>query len=260
VAAVQTTVPGPNVIGATGGSGTRVVARLVREGGTFIGRNLNAYEDALDLAAYYDRWINRYVAASERGEADELTEEMSAELGDVLAVHCAELPSSAHSWGWKEPRSIYLLRFLNAELPGIRFLHVVRDGRDMAFSDNQKQLLKHGDAVLGGDLLSRILPTRRAARSIDLWSRVNSAAADFGEGELGDRYLRIRFEDLCLEPVDTTARIYRFFGLEGDPEAVALREVRDPGTLGRWKDRNGRTIDELQRTAGPALERFGYAV
>ena len=231
------------MIGATGGSGTRVVARLVREGGTFIGSNLNAYEDALDLAAYYDRWINRYVAANERGEADALGDEMSAELRDVLAVHCAELPSSAHSWGWKEPRSIYLLRFLNAELPGIRFLHVVRDGRDMAFSDNQKQLLKHGDAVLGGDLLSRILPTRRAARSIDLWSRVNSAAADFGERELGNRYLRIRFEDLCLEPVGTTKRI----SASSASRATRRRSrsaVRDPGAR-TLEDRNGRTIDEL---------------
>jgi hypothetical protein len=251
-------VPGPNVIGATGGSGTRVVARIVGEGGTFIGTNLNAYEDALDLAAYYDRWINRYLAARERGEEGVLEGEMTADIRGVLAAHCAELPADARAWGWKEPRSVYLLPFLNALLPTIRFLHVVRDGRDMAFSDNQKQLLKHGDAVLGGDLLARVLPRRRAARSIDLWGRVNSAAADLGERELGERYLRIRFEDLCLQPVDTATRIYDFFGLEGDAEAIARREVRDPGTLGRWKSRNDRTIAELERTAGPALERFGY--
>jgi Sulfotransferase family len=251
-------VPGPNVIGATGGSGTRVVARIVRGGGTYIGTNLNAYEDALDLAAYYDRWINRYVAARERGEEGALADEMTAELRGVLATHCAELPANARAWGWKEPRSVYLLPFLNDVLPSIRFLHVVRDGRDMAFSDNQKQLLKHGDAVLGGDLLARVVPKRRAARSIELWSRVNSAAADFGERELGDRYLRIRFEDLCLQPAETAAQIYRFFELEGDPESVA-REVRDPGTLGRWKTRNPRTIDELERAGGAALARFGYA-
>jgi Sulfotransferase family len=251
-------VPGPHVIGATGGSGTRVVARIVREGGTFIGTNLNAYEDALDLAAYYDHWINRYVSARGRGDAEAFGDEMTAGLRDVLVAHCAELPAAARAWGWKEPRSVYLLPFLDSVLPTIRFLHVVRDGRDMAFSDNQKQLLKHGDAVLGGDLLARVLPTRRAARSIDLWSRVNSAAADYGESALGDRYLRVRFEDLCLEPVETAARIYAFFGLEGDPEPIARREVRDPGTLGRWKSKPGRTVAELELAGGPALARFGY--
>ena len=45
-------VPGPNTIGATGGSGTRVVARIVREGGMFTGTDLNAYEDALPFGEY----------------------------------------------------------------------------------------------------------------------------------------------------------------------------------------------------------------
>jgi hypothetical protein len=251
------TLPGPHVVGATGGSGTRVVARIVRAGGTYIGTNLNAYEDALDLAAYYDRWINRYVTARAGGGDGELHDEMAAELRDVLAAHCADLPEGAASWGWKEPRSIYLLPFLNDVLPTIRFLHIVRDGRDMAFSDNQKQLLKHGDAVLGPDFLSRLLPTRRAARSIDLWGRVNSAAADFGENVLGDRYLRLRFEDLCLQPAESAAKIFAFFGLEGDPEEAASG-VRDPGTLGRWQSKSRRTLAELERAARPALTRLGY--
>ena len=254
----QPSIPGPHVIGATGGSGTRVVARIVRNGGTFIGTNLNPYEDALDLAAYYDRWINRYLAARKAGEEAALHDEMEAELRDVLATHLAELPADARAWGWKEPRSVYLLPFLNTVLPTIRFLHVVRDGRDMAFSDNQKQLLKHGDAVLGPDLLSRVAPTRRAARSIELWGKVNTTAADFGEKVLGERYRRIRFEDLCREPEASAARIYEFFELEGDA-AEAAREVRDPGTIGRWQSKSRRAIEALDRRGRDALVRFDYA-
>ena len=43
----QTGVPGPYVIGATGGSGTRVTARIVRAAGVYIGTELNPYEDAV---------------------------------------------------------------------------------------------------------------------------------------------------------------------------------------------------------------------
>jgi hypothetical protein len=50
----------PSIMGATGGSGTRVVARIARRTGLFIGANLNPAEDALEIAAYYDRWINPY--------------------------------------------------------------------------------------------------------------------------------------------------------------------------------------------------------
>ena len=70
---------------------------------------------------------------------------MLADLGETLADHCAAVAGTA-AWGWKEPRSIYLLPFFHRHLPGLRFLHVVRDGRDMAFSENQNQLRKHGEA------------------------------------------------------------------------------------------------------------------
>ena len=126
-------------------------------------------------------------------------------------------------WGWKEPRSVYLLPFLAAELPGLRFLHVVRDGRDMAFSENQVQLRKHGDAVLGAS------DEPEALRSIALWREVNLRAADFGERELGDRYLRIRFEDLCARAGGhACAEVLRFFGLDGDAERIAAEEVQAP--------------------------------
>ena len=118
---------------------------------------------------------------------------------------------------------------LDDELPGLRFLHVVRDGRDMAFSDNQVQLRKHGDAVLG--------PARgepEPERSIALWREINLRAAEHGE-RLGERYLRVRFEDLAAEPVATARRILAFLGLDGDAERIAAEEVGAPDTIGRWR-------------------------
>jgi hypothetical protein len=245
-------VPGPNVVGATGGSGTRVVARILRAAGLFTGEKLNPYEDAVELGFYSDRWIDRYVSVA--GEPDEaMRAEMEDDLRLVLGDHLSPLPSDARAWGWKEPRSIYLLRFWNETIPSVRFLHFIRDGRDMAFSKNQQQLKKHGDAVLGDELRRARTPTR----SIGLWNRVNLAAADLGDAELGPRYLRVRFEDLCAEPATTVARIYGFFGLEGDAEAAGA-EVRPPDTLGRWERRRKRVIAELNETAEPALRRFGY--
>jgi hypothetical protein len=231
---------GPVVIGATGGSGTRVVARIARRGGMFLGSDLNRSEDALDFAAFSDRWIDRL----ERGERPA---EPVAELRALVARQHAE--AAGRPWGWKEPRSIYLLSVLDDELPALRFLHVVRDGRDMAFSDNQVQLRKHGDAVLGP---SQGEP--EVERSIALWREVNLRAADHG-GRLGERYLRIRFEDLAAEPAATTGRILAFLGLDGDAERIAAEEVGAPGTIGRWR---GREVGALEAVAGDALARFGY--
>ena len=244
--------PGPNVIGATGGSGTRVVARILRTSGVYTGEKLNPYEDAVELGLYSDRWIDRYVAAGGDVSAEQRAE-MEADLRSVLADHFATAPPDATAWGWKEPRSIYLLRFWNEAMPDLRFLHFLRDGRDMAFSENQNQLNWHGRAVLGDEFRKAKTPVR----SIALWNRVNLAAADYGERVLGSRYLRVRFEDLCAEPGRAVDSIFAFFGLDGDVEAAAA-EVRPPSSLGRWQGRRSKIVDQLTQTAGPALERFGY--
>jgi GT2 family glycosyltransferase len=229
----------PGVIGATGGSGTRVLAAIVLRGGMFVGSDLNRSLDALDFAAFFDRWVGR-----------ELTPEAAAELRALVTRQHTE--ADGRPWGWKEPRSVYLLPFLAAELPGFRFLHVVRDGRDMALSGNQVQLHKHGDAVLGPS------DEPEALRSIVLWREVNLRAADFGERELGQRYLRLRFEDLCAEPSARVAEVLRFFGLDGDAERIAADEVQAPPTLGRWREADPELRGALTERAADALERFGY--
>lgn len=247
---------GPNVIGATGGSGTRVLARIARRGGMFTGTRLNESEDAIDFGDYSDRWVNAFVPYRGSGAPPALLSRMTRDLESVLESHCAPLGESVRPWGWKEPRSIYLLPFLHEQFPSMRFLHVVRDGRDMAFSANQNQLRKHGPAMLKWSERLR----GRPFRSITLWSRVNLWAAEYGESRMSGRYLRVRFEDLCDEPAPQIERIFGFFGLSGDARRVAELEVSPPRTLGRWREARPRSLTALTRTAHPALEKFGYLI
>jgi len=238
------------VIGATGGSGTRVVARILREAGLFTGAELNESEDAWKLGEYSDHWINVFLSHRDGSLPADVERAMLDDLGVLLREHCAPL-EPGRPWGWKEPRSIYLLPFFHRQLPALRFLHVVRDGRDMALSTNQNQLRKHGDAAP----IPSDLPT--PARSIALWSWVNLSAARYGEERLGDRYLRIRFEDLCARPVEIADDIRSFFGLAGDP-AGALDLVAAPSSLGRWRDEPSATIAGLEEIGGRALSALGY--
>lgn len=220
----------------------------------FIGTNLNDYQDALDLAGYSDRWISSFVEGGGlEGLTDTVRTEMVADLAGVLEAHRLPAPVDVSVWGWKEPRSIYLLALFNSVMPGFRFLHFMRDGRDMAFSDNQQQLKKHGDSVLS----SQTARWKKPVRSIALWSQVNTRAADYGEQQMPGRYLRVRFEDLCSDPTATIGGIYDFLGLQGDAEQAAA-EVRPPDTLGRWRHARKSTLADLHEVAAPALERFGY--
>jgi hypothetical protein len=254
---VAVTNPAPLVIGATGGSGTRVVARLARHAGYDLGRNLNSAEDALEFYSFHDKWINRFVRADHRGRGLPKSNamQMETEFQSALARHAPASSRTGKLWGWKAPRSIYLLPFLRTQLPTLKFIHLVRDGRDMALSQNQNQLRKHGAAVLGwSERLFFSLPER----AITLWDRVNFGAAEFGESQLDKNYLRVRFEDLCEKPVETTAQILNLLGSAIDPAPIARAEISPPSTLQRWKTYPSELVAKLEKHGANALRKFDY--
>jgi hypothetical protein len=222
---------------------------VVSSAGLFIGANRKISEDAVAFSDYSHAWINTFLRHRGGAIPPDLERAMLLDLAATLFVHLADL-AKPQPWGWKEPRSIFLLPFFHQHIPSLRFLHVVRDGRDMAFSRNQNQLSLHG--------LASGVSGSSAVDSITLWSRANMAAADYGEERLGSRYLRIRFEDLCARPVETASRVLAFFELEADPQ-LASSEVSMQASIGRWRREDRRVISGLQEAAGAALARFGYS-
>jgi Sulfotransferase family len=244
----------PLIVGATGGSGTRVIARIVQRCGYEIGTHLNHPLDALEFLPFHERWIDRWLARPGRVPA-----QMREDLTQVIARHLATADGTVFEpggrWGWKAPRSIYLLAFFHECWPEMKFVHVLRDGRDMSLSKNQNQLRKHGRRLLSW---SERWLAPQPVRSIRLWDRVNRRAADFGDQTLGKNYLPLRFEDLCEHPVDTLARLLEFIGGPGDPATLAREEVRPPATLGRWRREPPSLIARLEAAGGDGLRRFGY--
>jgi Sulfotransferase family len=227
------------------------VARILRRAGMFIGTRLNESDDAVDLGEYSDVWINAFLAVRGPGLPHSLAGVMRAQLEAVLRGHRREA-SPEQRWGWKEPRSILLLPFLHEILPSLKFLHVIRDGRDMMLSSNQNQLRKHGGAYLG-----RPVDLSSPLDSVELWARLNLEAARYGAEHLGDRYFRVRFEDICSNPALVAAEMFEFIGLEGDPEDAAA-EVDPPESIGRWREQDPALLSRVEQVAGEALREFGY--
>lgn len=234
----------PVVIGGTGGSGTRLVARLLREMGVALGDHVNESEDALAFVPLYDRYVNAYL---ETGVTDRARFE--ADLLQAMRNHLD--PAGLSAWGWKNPRSIYLLPLLDELIPGLRFVHVVRHGLDMATSANQNQLRLHGRAVLGAACERLPHPVQSAL----LWKHVNESAANYG-GRMPGRYFLLRYEDVCAAPERSLAPLVALLGLAmpagGWKEPVApppsRRDALDPAI-----------VDTIRTRIGDALERFGYA-
>lgn len=232
------------MIGGTGGSGTRVVAHIAQIAGRFMGCELNASLDAMPLARF-DWTHGRTVLGWENAT---VTHEIDRVFAAAVNEHLAERMASA-PWGWKSPHSYLLLRFLSARFPVMRFVHVVRDGRDMAVSQNQNQVRQYGDLALGPDVWS-------PGRSLRFWAWANLRAERHGLELLGSRYLQVRIEDLWADPHGACERLLAFTG-GGTRSAVSTAEgiVVTPPTAARWRTEPAVTADSSCREA---LARFGY--
>jgi sulfotransferase family protein len=242
----------PLVIGAVGGSGTRVFSRIVRHAGVFMGEDRDAQEDSRPMSPFYGEFTTDYLLG--RGRLDEAWSARAGErLAECLREHLEGLPGPDHPWGVKNSRSMLMLPFWHQHFPGMRFLHVLRDGRDMAYSDNDNQIRRHGRALLGPDEA-----LARHERAMLWWARVNLSAADYGERSLGHNYMSIRLEDLCARPKRTIRSLFEFIEADAGMKKP-VGEVRTPPTLGRWRDRPEAEVARLVAIGGSALERFGYA-
>jgi hypothetical protein len=256
----------PVVIGATGGSGTRVIHGVLEKAGLFMGAKakLNHAGDAMDVEPMLDAFINPILSAT--NSLDYVASALPTALATAALRDLAlgvdrflrDMPNGDMPWGWKNPRSMYVLPLIRELFSDIRFIHLIRDGRDMATSDNQNQPRKHFEALFG-----HALEESDPLGSIQLWAAANLAIANWGERHLGSQYLCVRFEDLCANPVAGVTRILNFAGFE----EIADQSIRDiaeefvtpPASLGRWRALDASVATALAARGADALSHFGYS-
>ena len=260
-----------------GGSGTRAVARVLREAGIFMGTNTNGVkEDALELSEFDYRWAPPFLKELRTGRPWIESDAMSDEHRRCVDAHLREAGSN-RAWGWKHCPSGHLLPFLAERHAGLRVVHLVRDGRDMAFgsSGGRTHTLRLGRAVLDGDPAPVIPgsdswrgraataaggPEATPERQARFWSETNTAIADWGDAAGDGRYLRLRFEDLAANPRPGVAELLEFVGLPAARDRLAdlAAPIQRPTTIGRWKRESKHEVESLRPHLDEGLERFAY--
>ena len=258
----------PLAIGGVGGSGTRLVANLVAQSGCYLGDTLNEATDNLWFTVLLRRseWfckfptepainiaVDLFQQAMTTGLAkgcspmqSQLLDHIEADLAGrddpdalMLTPPLASLRISAGSdsaraprWGWKEPNTHILLPQLAARIQGLKYIHVIRNGLDMAFSANQRQLTNWGSYILGPDHHDpdQSLPQR----SLTYWLAANRRATELGQTLFKDRFLLLNYDHLCQDPDLVLPQLFSFLGSEtGRAEA---RNLIAPKTIGRHQD------------------------
>ncbi len=122
-----------------------------------------------------------------------------------LFMEQVALSQGKERWLEKTPGHIFEARNLLRWFPDARFLHVIRDGRDVALSLRNKGWLSNRR----GDSMSQLISAAR------LWYRAISHGR-WLQREAGERYLEFRYEDLVRRDPETLQRINHFIGSELD--------------------------------------------
>jgi sulfotransferase family protein len=109
-------------------------------------------------------------------------------------------------WGDKTPIYVEHMREIHRALPEARFVHLIRDGRDVALSRTKRAL---GEPP----------PARRAAKT---WMRRIADARR--QARRLPHYMEARYEDLVLDTESTLRRVCEFIELRWDPAVLDYHE------------------------------------
>jgi hypothetical protein len=142
-------------------------------------------------------------------------------------------------WGDETPSYTNYLRVIHEVLPEARFIHVIRDARDVALSSRDHWFGSVAD--LEGEASNWVWQIREA--------RYQAQAVR--------QYLEIRYEDLIADPQLVLQGVCRFLELRYDP--VMESSHPEPSRIGRWRtEMSGEERRRFEAVAGDMLRDLGY--
>lgn len=188
--------------------------------------------------------------------------------GDFLRILMSEVARSQGLGRWAVwgPDNLLYMASIKVEIPDALFIHVIRDGRDVALSMHREGWIKPFPWDRGQGLLTAALHWKwKVERGIQIGHR------------LGADYIEVHFEDLVLKPREALARISDFIAQDLDasrirqrsvgtlatPNSTFPQEVRDDSfqPVERWRRiMSIMEIRTLESSIGHLLKRLGYAL
>ena len=202
-----------------------------------------------------DRLVEAYVGSAYAQLVTALFDHYGAERGKPLV-------------GDKSPGYVRCIPTLHGLWPQARFVHLIRDGRDVCLSAVN---WKKADRVFRDHATWPQEPTATAAL---WWERSVRLGREAGAALPCDLYLEVRYEDVVAEPEGACRRICAFLGLEYDEAMVRFHEGRTreapglttkrkwlPPTAGLrdWRtEMRGDEVASFEAAAGDLLDELGY--
>lgn len=230
---LQQVVP-PVIVFNKSHSGSRLLAGLIAEAGIFMGAHQNESNDSWDVLTLVEYLVGRYYPDySPLWSSDPPPDEALADLiRKVFSSHLNGLRQGGR-WGWKLCETGYILPVLDFLFPQARYIHLIRDGRDVAFTDHRppnrpfwKKIYFNTDQIMtwrGLRFHRRDYERRSHIYNAIHWANSVTIGRAYGM-MLRERYLEIRYEDLCQSFDSVAGRILEF--IDAENIAATIEKVR----------------------------------
>lgn len=223
-----------------------------------------------DRKALLDFWLKSKLFEVSGLNAHDISARITSECrnpGDFLRIVMQEVAVSQKVARWADctPEHLLYVDQIKREIPEALFIHIIRDGRDVALS-YEKQGWIH---PLPWD---RNHNSRLAVAGL-YWEWLVRNGRERGKA-LGSDYQEVRFEDLIDKPQQTLARLGSFIDHDLDYERIrqtAIGSVQRPNTsfaeseaefdpVARWKSKmSAEQIEFFDGLVGDFLLELGYS-
>jgi hypothetical protein len=248
----------PTAIGCIGGSGSRVVCRLLAAQDFYMGDCLNTSEDNLWFSYVFKRkqsinlseldfkfLLELFITKMRNNNFSQIQVEIINEIFDCEhmlssqeahdAYHSLNQPITdkvrQKNWGWKEPNTHLVADKINKILPDFKFIYLMRNCLDMAYSENQNQPMLWGEHFLG-------MPyDNTPSYSLKYWIKTHQRMLELKKS-MKDRMYFMDFEKLCESPHDQIIKLNHFLGVETNEKQLdnIAKLIKSPKSIGRYKN------------------------
>jgi hypothetical protein len=243
-------------------SGSRLLGTLIEAAGVFMGAHQNDSKDSWDILPLVEHLVVEHYpdyGPLWNGTATD------AALVDIARTafrkHLEGFACGTAPWGWKLCETTYILPVIDFLFPRAKYIHLIRDGRDVAFSEHRapnrpfwKKVYFNTDRISAWRGLR--FHRRDYARRSHIYNAlhwVNSVSVGRAYGAmLRECCLEVRYEALCEDFEKTAREVLSFLQVD---EAKAAEAVYGPEGIAKLAKRvhllsGTRPFDPAELTAG----------
>ena len=247
----------PVVVMARGHSGTRVLAQVLNL------LNVQMWSDQQRQSGDTDRRLSRTIKEIVKKDtfitAEEQYQSSSRNMFEKAVYNYYQrLGHPRSDWGWKFPETYLIAPLVYTIFPRAKFIHFVRDGRDIAFKNH---LTDDPARKVGRKILKRLNAMNKPnhIQTALSWKFQVESFNHFKQKLSREQLLELTFENLCIRPQASVGELCDFLNtpLTKQCEDYLNNEI-NAAKVRQYQENDPARVIEVEHVIKDTLLRYGY--